>query len=109
MNAIVIMAREPVPGKVKTRLIPELGEEKTAPAGNRFYSPVVLSIARTEGISSQELEQIPGTGINGRVSKKDVLTYLENRKTGQTTTPAHAPTVPSVQFAPGENTLFSSG
>jgi len=79
--------------------------EKAAPASNRFYSPVVLSIVRTEGIASEELEQIPGTGINGRVSKKDVLAYLENRKTGQSATPTPTPTVPSVQFAPGENTI----
>jgi 2-oxoglutarate dehydrogenase E2 component (dihydrolipoamide succinyltransferase) len=68
--------------------------EKPEPVSNRFYSPVVLGIARTEGISREELEQIPGTGINGRVSKKDVLTYLKNRQTVQPTisTPSPTPT-----------------
>jgi len=50
------------------------------PQGNRFYSPVVLSIARNEGLSHEELDKIPGTGINGRVSKKDIMTYLTKRQ-----------------------------
>lgn len=45
----------------------------------RFYSPLVLKIAQEEGISMAELETIPGTGQEGRVSKKDILAYLENR------------------------------
>jgi len=49
------------------------------PESKRFYSPVVLNIVRTEGISREELERIPGSGINGRITKKDVLEYLENR------------------------------
>ncbi|MBC5775183.1 2-oxo acid dehydrogenase subunit E2 [Pontibacter sp. KCTC 32443] len=49
------------------------------PASGRFYSPLVLNIAREEGISMQELEYIPGTGKEGRVSKKDIMTYLESR------------------------------
>ena len=66
-------------------------QEKATPVSNRFYSPVVLGIARTEGISMEQLEQISGTGINGRVSKKDVLTYLENRKLGQPAIPVATP------------------
>ena len=49
------------------------------PATGRFYSPLVLNIAREEGISMQELEYIPGTGKEGRVSKKDIITYVESR------------------------------
>ncbi len=49
---------------------------------SRFYSPVVLRIATTEGISMDELASIEGTGINGRVTKKDVLRYLERRAAG---------------------------
>ncbi|MFA6540855.1 MAG: 2-oxoglutarate dehydrogenase, E2 component, dihydrolipoamide succinyltransferase [Bacteroidota bacterium] len=48
----------------------------------KFYSPLVLNIARTEGISMTELEEIPGTGANGRVSKNDILTYVQSRKSG---------------------------
>lgn len=47
---------------------------------NRFYSPLVLNIARKEGLSMSELEMIQGTGIGGRVSKNDVINYLQNRK-----------------------------
>ena len=49
------------------------------PATGRFYSPLVLNIAREEGILMQELEYIPGTGSEGRVSKKDIMAYVENR------------------------------
>ncbi|MBI5809553.1 MAG: 2-oxoglutarate dehydrogenase, E2 component, dihydrolipoamide succinyltransferase [Ignavibacteriales bacterium] len=47
---------------------------------NRFYSPLVLNIARTENIPMDELENINGTGINGRVTKKDILDYIEKKK-----------------------------
>ncbi len=46
---------------------------------NRFYSPVVMKIAATENISIDELGTIPGSGLNGRVSKKDVLAYLKDK------------------------------
>jgi 2-oxoglutarate dehydrogenase E2 component (dihydrolipoamide succinyltransferase) len=52
--------------------------------GGQFYSPLVRSIARKEGISKEELAQIPGTGLKGRVTKNDILQYLEN----QTAAPA---------------------
>ena len=48
----------------------------------RFYSPLVLNIVQQEGISMTELENIPGTGLDGRVSKKDILAYVETRKKG---------------------------
>lgn len=47
--------------------------------GARFYSPLVLNIAAKEGIGMAELEAIPGTGNEGRVTKKDILNYLANR------------------------------
>ncbi len=50
--------------------------------GDRFYSPLVLSIARTEGVSMTELETIAGRGEGGRVTKKDLLGYVEARKSG---------------------------
>jgi 2-oxoglutarate dehydrogenase E2 component (dihydrolipoamide succinyltransferase) len=50
--------------------------------GARFYSPLVLNIAQSEGISMTELENIPGTGQEGRVSKKDILAYVANRGKG---------------------------
>ena len=46
---------------------------------NRFYSPLVLNIAASEGISMTELEKIPGSGGEGRVTKKDILQYVASR------------------------------
>ncbi|OWP62384.1 2-oxoglutarate dehydrogenase [Hymenobacter amundsenii] len=57
-----------------------------APAGSaepqtgRFYSPLVMSIAREEGISMSDLEYLPGTGNEGRVTKKDILDYVAGGK-----------------------------
>lgn len=50
---------------------------------SRFYSPLVRNIARQEGISFEELDQISGSGKEGRVTKADILNYLQNRKTPQ--------------------------
>ena len=50
-------------------------------SSDRFYSPLVKSIAQTEGIALEELESITGTGKEGRVTKNDILTYIENRHT----------------------------
>ncbi|WP_282144137.1 dihydrolipoamide acetyltransferase family protein [Cellulophaga baltica] len=49
---------------------------------DRFYSPLVKNIAKEEGISIADLEAIVGTGKEGRVTKNDILAYVENRKTG---------------------------
>ncbi len=49
-------------------------------AGDRFYSPLVLSIAEKENVSFDELRKIKGTGIEGRVTKKDIFAYIERRK-----------------------------
>ena len=64
----------------------------------RFYSPLVLSIARKEGVSMEELERIPGTGLGGRVTKKDILKYIEEKKAAMAqpaTPPAAAPPPPA--------------
>ena len=67
---------------------PEVADKKPAKEvneskGSRFYSPLVLSIAQSENVSMGELESIQGSGLNGRVQKDDILTYVENRKTGK--------------------------
>ncbi|MHB0754136.1 dihydrolipoamide acetyltransferase family protein [Polaribacter sp. M15] len=51
---------------------------KTSDSG-KFYSPLVRNIAQTEGVSMEELENIAGTGKEGRVTKNDILGYIENR------------------------------
>jgi 2-oxoglutarate dehydrogenase E2 component (dihydrolipoamide succinyltransferase) len=68
----------------------------------RFYSPLVLNIAQEEGISMQELEQIEGTGAEGRVSKKDIMVYVENKKNKPqiTETKVAETIIPTVQTQP---------
>jgi 2-oxoglutarate dehydrogenase E2 component (dihydrolipoamide succinyltransferase) len=56
-------------------------------ASDRFYSPLVKNIAKKEGISAQELDTIPGTGKDGRLTKNDLLTYLPNRNKAVSTPP----------------------
>ena len=51
--------------------------------GSRFYSPLVKNIASEEGIGLQELEAVQGTGKDGRVTKNDILQYVEDRKAGK--------------------------
>ncbi len=58
---------------------------------NRFYSPLVKSIAKKENISLQELESIPGSGAKGRVNKADILNYVANRGTTPVSQPIAAP------------------
>jgi len=68
-------------------------KETTAPvisSEERFYSPLVKNIAKKEGIAQAELDALPGSGKEGRVTKNDILTYLENRGTQQSTTVASA-------------------
>ena len=59
----------------------------SAQAGGRFYSPLVLNIAKTEGISMSELEQIQGSGNDNRVTKGDILKYIASGRTQTSTAP----------------------
>ena len=52
----------------------------------RWYSPVVLQLAREAGIQPKELDTIPGTGYQGRVSKKDIKSYIVRKQSGDTIT-----------------------
>ncbi len=56
----------------------------------RFYSPLVLNIAASEGVPLGELESIPGTGNEGRVTKKDILRYIAERRPGSYTGAANS-------------------
>jgi 2-oxoglutarate dehydrogenase E2 component (dihydrolipoamide succinyltransferase) len=62
-------------------------------AANRFYSPLVMSMAKQENISMAELEKIAGTGQQGRLTKQDMLAYLEAKKSGKIVAPATTQTV----------------
>jgi len=56
------------------------GERYGGNNGNRFLSPLVMNIARKENISFEELDSINGTGLDGRVTKKDLLSYIESKR-----------------------------
>jgi 2-oxoglutarate dehydrogenase E2 component (dihydrolipoamide succinyltransferase) len=75
-----------------------IADNKSAPltksvGSNKFYSPLVMNIANQEGVSIAELESITGTGLEGRVTKADILKHIENRtlngkSSAENTTPA---------------------
>ena len=67
-------------------------------SNGRFYSPLVRSMAKEEGIGQAELDQIKGSGKDGRVTKKDVLAYLEGGRA--TTAPAATPAPVATPAAP---------
>lgn len=81
---------------------------RAAGEGARFYSPLVRNIAQKEMISTQELEAVPGSGQQGRVTKKDILAYVEQRRHTPATpqpaapapaTPASVPAAPAVSVS----------
>ena len=85
----------------------EVAKESVAPAdfsgSDKFFSPLVKNIAAAEGVSVAELESISGSGKDGRVTKEDILKFVESRKSKvesqptQTITPVAQPATPSVQ------------
>jgi 2-oxoglutarate dehydrogenase E2 component (dihydrolipoamide succinyltransferase) len=75
--------------------------EKVVSKEDRFYSPLVRKIAREENIPQSELDGIQGSGINGRVQKRDILSYLENRK-GEKVQPVPEP-APVTESKPPES------
>ncbi len=82
---------------VEAPSIKEVAEIVSAPAAttvqsseNRFYSPLVKSIASSEGISQAELDKITGTGQEGRVTKQDILDYVASKSSGKPSTSAAA-------------------
>jgi len=79
------------------------GPDTAAPPspGERFYSPLVLTIARTEGVPLSELESLPGSGEGGRLTKKDLLAFVAARKSGGSPSPPPA----TVKAVPGPVTL----
>ena len=74
----------------------------------KFYSPLVLNIAQKEGIGFEELEGITGTGVGGRVSKKDILEYLQNRTSKPAATPAQAVKQPDIVPPKAETKITAS-
>lgn len=67
---------------------------------DKFYSPLVLSIAKEEGIDMAELAQIIGTGLNGRVTKEDILAHIKTGRKPKTFN------FQEEKFIPGEDTVI---
>ncbi|NRB49200.1 MAG: 2-oxo acid dehydrogenase subunit E2 [Saprospiraceae bacterium] len=77
----------------------------------RFYSPLVRNMAKKEQISQAELDRVPGTGLNGRVTKKDMLNYLKSRTAPATngSVKPQAPAAPAAKpAAPAPSPVASS-
>ncbi len=92
---------EVVSSELKSR---QPGSESLA----KFYSPLVLNIAASEGIGLSELEKIPGTGNEGRITKKDILNYVANKKK-ETAASAAAPSPASHQAVVRQDTSLPAG
>ncbi len=71
--------------------------QQNGAGSGRFYSPLVLNMARKEGIKMVELETIAGTGKNGRVTKKDMLAYI---KTGRSSAGVAVVEPPKIETKP---------
>ncbi|AWX45505.1 Dihydrolipoyllysine-residue acetyltransferase [Flagellimonas maritima] len=83
----------------------QTAREAVAPAvqdfsgSERFYSPLVKNIAKEEGISMDELESIAGTGKEGRVTKNDVMAFLENRSSNGSAGSNESPSITTTEKA----------
>jgi len=80
-----VVEKKVVKEEIETSSRAELPNEKISKSSGRFYSPLVLNIAQKEKVSSDELEKINGTGITGRVTKNDILNYVELKKATKVT------------------------
>lgn len=82
----------PVAAAATTAPVAVVSIEKNGASG-KFYSPLVRNIAKTEGVTMTELETISGTGKEGRVTKKDILSHISNKGNTPAATPVSAPAV----------------
>jgi 2-oxoglutarate dehydrogenase E2 component (dihydrolipoamide succinyltransferase) len=108
--APVAVAQASVPTPTPVATVVTSAPSATASAGsNKFYSPLVLNIASSEGVSMSELENIAGSGNEGRVTKKDILNYVSARKSGTVQAPVAAtpnPIAAPVTTAPATTTNY---
>ena len=108
----VAVAPAPIAAPVKTPIAETPKEEhipyipttttSTMSNNNRFFSPLVLNIANSEGLSLSELENIAGTGAENRVTKRDILQYVADKKAGKVQYVAAAPVYYTQPAAPIE-------
>ncbi|QKJ29963.1 2-oxo acid dehydrogenase subunit E2 [Mucilaginibacter mali] len=89
-NDAVEFEEEPIPGINQLKKEEPVIQAPTFVNNDRFYSPLVKNIAQQENISTAELDRIPGTGADGRLTKDDLLNYI-NRRQSQQNRPAPAP------------------
>jgi len=89
-----VEAKEPEAPQVVEEPKPETEVEvvEKSREGKYFFSPVVKEIAKQEGITEEELMSIKGTGVDGRVTKKDLLKYIEEKKSAKV-----APSAPKIE------------
>jgi 2-oxoglutarate dehydrogenase E2 component (dihydrolipoamide succinyltransferase) len=127
---IAIITADVAEGKATTVTVPAEGKKTAEPAvkevavahangashdaadfksSSRFYSPLVKNIAREENIPVAELETISGSGVEGRVTKKDILDYVQSRKVGATPQPAVKHAVAATSSAPKVQASISAG
>ena len=108
-NEVVSTPVEEVAAKIETQVTaaaetvapPAIHQPISKTSNGRFYSPLVRSMAKEEGINQTELDGIPGSGKDGRVTKKDVLTYLEGGRVAAASSKVEAtPSAPVSTPAP---------
>lgn len=107
-SEVKVAVREEVPPAVNPANIPHVpfpasatqSESSVSSTGERFYSPLVRNIAKQNGINQAQLDALHGTGVNGRVTKKDILSYITSGQSVShniiSTAPVAAPVSPSV-------------
>lgn len=96
------LIEEPVSNFVNLLTTPPVAAKPTTPSNNRFYSPLVLNIAKEEGISFEELDKIVGTGLEGRVTKDDILAYVKQG----VSVPTAAPVAERIVVASGSDQII---
>ena len=99
--------------EVETTILEPLNETEnienlTANNDGKFYSPLVRSIAKEEGVSVSDLNTIKGSGSNGRVTKKDILSYLSNKGNKETSSPAAQTTSTAIKAVPVQHKSSTS-
>ena len=105
----------PEPTEVKADFLESKAKEILAPptqplpttSGDTYFSPLVKSIAKKEGLTEAELQQIPGTGKNERVTKKDILQFLQSRSLQPSSNPAPTQTTTAPKPESGGNRALS--
>lgn len=77
-NETVVTTKNVETPTAEVKSVSDNGPLKTS--GNKFYSPLVRNIAKQENIQHSQLEQIQGSGMQGRVTKRDIMAFIEQSK-----------------------------